>query len=268
VSPANAGLATLSTRAMISAATPRFTTRMVVSGAESQTMLVRAVGPTLGLLGVGDALADPVVRIISADGTEIATNSDWRTGPNAAALPALVAAIGAFPLSDAARDAALRVSLAPGAYSIEVSSESGGLGTVLAEIYAANPVSALSYAAVENTVGSGESIVGGLTITGTASRRVLVRSVGPSLTTATAAADTTLAVYSGTRLLASNDDWGHAANASEIASGAAISGALTLAVGSKDAAVVVTLSPGSYSFQAGASGETGGSILVEVIPLP
>jgi hypothetical protein len=63
--------------------------------------------------------------------------------------------------------------------------------------------------------------------------------------------------------LASNDDWDptHASAFSSV-------GAFALTPGSKDAAVVLTLSPGSYTAQISGTGGTTGVALVEVYELP
>jgi hypothetical protein len=243
---------------------------LAVGPGSQKRYLIRAVGPTLGLFEVADALSDPVLRILDANGTEIARNQDWRTNPDRTAFATATAAVGAFPLSDSARDAAVILTLAPGTYTVEVSSERGGRGAALAEIYALDAGSVVANLSTRAWLARGESVIGGVTLAGSEPRRLLVRAIGPSLTQfgiTDALPDPTLALYSGPNLLAANDDWTFSSNASEIASVGAATGAFPLVPGSKDAALLIEVSPGSYTVQA--HGKDGaGTTLIEVYDVP
>src|SRR5690606_33458300 len=64
-------------------------------------------------------------------------------------------------------------------------------------------------------------MIGGFVVSGSTSKRVLVRAVGPSLISAGISANEVLAdpiieVHRGAPILATNDDWGTNANAAEI----------------------------------------------------
>jgi hypothetical protein len=108
----------------------------------------------------------------------------------------------------------------------------------------------------------------GMAIGGAAggTKPLLVRAVGPSLAAfgiATAVADTRLDMFSGTSLLASNDDWG---GATALSTTFAEVGAFPFAsAGSKDAAVYnPNLEPGNYTVEiSGAAGATG-EVLAEL----
>ncbi len=105
-------------------------------------------------------------------------------------------------------------------------------------------------------------------VKGSASRRVLVRGVGPALAKfgVTGVLETpTLTVFQGDRLVAQNDGW--QASAAEVTAASAASGAFALEAGSKDAAVVLTLAPGSYSAVVSGAGGLSGAALVEVYEL-
>ncbi|MBL9195000.1 MAG: hypothetical protein JNJ82_21770 [Opitutaceae bacterium] len=110
-----------------------------LGGSGSRTLLVRVVGPTLGTFGVTGALADPRISIYrsESDGTTtlIGGNDDWENGPNPDAPAAMAARVGAFPLPSRSKDAALVVTLQPGAYSLHASGGSNGTGTALVEVY-------------------------------------------------------------------------------------------------------------------------------------
>ncbi len=101
----------------------------VVDGAVAKTLLIRAVGPTLGAFGVGGALTDPKLEIFSGQ-TKIVENDNWSTVTEATA-----AGVGAFALAAASRDAALLVTLPPGQYSAQVAGVAGGTGEALVEVY-------------------------------------------------------------------------------------------------------------------------------------
>ena len=110
----------------------------VVTGTGPKTVLIRAVGPGLTQFGVGGVLADPQLRLFNAAGTATDTNDDW------ASTPALAAAhgnaftqTGAFGLPAASKDAALLVTLQPGAYTAQVSGANNTSGVALVEVYEA-----------------------------------------------------------------------------------------------------------------------------------
>lgn len=88
---------------------------------------------------------------------------------------------------------------------------------------------------------------------------ILLRAVGPGLTAhgvPSVLADPRLQIVGG----AGNDNWTGAA----VAAAAVTAGAFPLTVGSKDAALVVTLPPGTYTVHVtGAAGQTG-NVLLEI----
>lgn len=98
-------------------------------------VLVRAIGPSLAGFGVGNALADPVLTIYDASGRAIATNDDWSTTTDLPQLTDAMGIAGAFPLRDGSRDAALFLTLRPGAYTAHVASGTGVPGSALIEAY-------------------------------------------------------------------------------------------------------------------------------------
>ncbi len=106
----------------------------VVNGNVSKKLLIRAVGPTLGVFGVGGTLVDPVLAVRPLGSENIvATNDDWR---GTAALKSAFASVGAFGLSpDTSRDAAIAIELPPGAYTATVSGKNNTIGVALVEVY-------------------------------------------------------------------------------------------------------------------------------------
>ncbi len=133
-SSASGGIVNASTRAFVGTGESVLIPGFVVGGNGSLRVLMRAVGPGLGDFGVSGALADPILTIFR-DGASVATNDNWSTAANSAEIAAAATKVGAFPLASGSRDAAVLVSLAPGAYTAVVSGVGGTTGTALVELY-------------------------------------------------------------------------------------------------------------------------------------
>ena len=233
--------------------------------------LFRAVGPTLSAFGVGGALADSIITAYQGS-TQIAQKDDWGGGFD-------FSAVGAFALSGAApRDAAIfNVSVPIGSYSLQITGKNNATGIALAEIYDATPSAQftgstprLVNVSARTQVGTGDNIlIAGFVVGGTTPVRVLVRAVGPTLGAfgvGGALADPKLEIYSGATKTAENDNWGGTAEL-KAAFGSVAAFALT-ADTSRDAALIATLPPGSYTAQISGVGNTTGVALVEVYELP
>ena len=100
-----------------------------ITGNTAKRVLIRAVGPTLGLFGVAGAIADPKLEVY-AGSNRIAENDNW-----SASLASAFSSVGAFGLTAGSRDSALEISLNPGGYTVHVTPASGSGGEVLIEIY-------------------------------------------------------------------------------------------------------------------------------------
>ena len=100
-----------------------------LAGEGKRNLLIRAVGPTLGVFGVPSVLADPKLEIYQGS-TKIGENDNW-----AATLSTAFSSVGAFGLTAGSRDAAITVSLPAGGYTVQVSGADGGVGEALVEIY-------------------------------------------------------------------------------------------------------------------------------------
>ncbi|MBL9202902.1 MAG: immunoglobulin domain-containing protein [Opitutaceae bacterium] len=109
------------------------TAGFVIGGTGSRTVLIRAVGPTLGAapFNVPGVVADPQLVLFSGQ-TQIGANDNWG---GTAALTAAFTQVGAFALPAASRDAALLVTLQPGNYSVQVSGVGATTGVAIVEVY-------------------------------------------------------------------------------------------------------------------------------------
>ncbi len=115
------------------------------------------------------------------------------------------------------------------------------------------------------------ALFAGTVIRGSTPKRLLVRGVGPKLSdfaVSGALADPVLTVYnSAGEKLVSNASWGSNLNPKDITSAASQVGAFGLETGSKDAALVVSLNPGVYTFKLESASGKSGVALIEAYDL-
>ena len=101
----------------------------VVQGHGPLRVVVRARGPSLGPAGLANPLADPAIQVFSSQ-TSIATNDDWTTSPDALEIQSL----GFAPAH--AKEAAVLLTLQPGAYTAVVTGANGTTGVGIVEVFA------------------------------------------------------------------------------------------------------------------------------------
>ena len=271
--PGIAFLGNLSVRARAGSGSETLIVGVTVGGSTgggTKTALVRGVGPTLSAFGVGDLLLDPVMTVLNAANTTLATNDDWG---NDSAIAATSAAVGAFALPAGSKDSALLGSGLPGGgYTVQLTGKAGATGNALVELYdtaASNSIAANSARFTNLSArtfgGTGnDTLIVGFTVAGTGSRRLVIRAVGPGLgafgVTGTMS-DPKIELYSGQTKVGENDNW----DASTLAAQQTV-GAFALTSGSRDAVLVTTLNPGGYTVQI--TGGTTGVVLVEAYEAP
>jgi PKD repeat protein len=108
---------------------------LVIAGNTPKTVLVRGVGPTLSAFAVAGVLADPQISVYSGS-TLVASNDNWETGASTAVqISGASAQVGAFALTAGSKDAALLLTLQPGAYTVVVSGVNATTGVALVEVY-------------------------------------------------------------------------------------------------------------------------------------
>jgi sugar lactone lactonase YvrE len=227
----------------------------------SRDVLVRAIGPGLMAFGLSTAMADPRLELYRGPNLMFA-NDDWP-----GALSPTFGTVGAFALANGSRDAAFSQNL-DGSFSIQA--RGTGPGVVLVEVYDLGTSNSprLVNVSARNRVGAGDDIlIAGFNVAGSGTKQVLIRAVGPGLSAFNvtgALMDPRLEVFdgNGTRV-SENDNW-----AAALTPTFASVGAFTLASGSRDAALTVSLPVGTYTVQVrGVDGGTG-EALVEVYELP
>lgn len=263
----------LSVRAFVPDAGSPLIAGFVTAGEGTAGAIVRGVGPGLGPLGVGDAMADP--RLTLFRGALVAGENDsWD-----AALAARFAGAGAFALPPGSADAALEAEIGAGNHSVVVVPAAGSGGTSLAEVFQTGDPFATPRRFVNvssrGPVAIGRPLIAGFTITGDVPVQVLIRASGPAIGAAPfsvpgALADPRLTLYRGAVALWDNNDWSvpRITHATEIAAAAAAAGAFPVATGSQDSAMLIALAPGSYTAVVTNGDENGGTALVEVYQVP
>ena len=249
------------------------------AGTQSKQVLLRGLGPTLTEAGAALAgrLTDPVVELYNSSGVMIASNDDWAgvAAPRrrsrhrkrgAVTAPNPVQAAGLAPAD--AKEAALVATLPPGQYTAVVrgANNSSGIGQI--EVYdldegMSSPMGNLT---ADGYVGaSSQELHGGL-IAQCSSGRLLVRAIGPGLTTPGTVgvlADPVIELYTadGT-LVASNDNWRDAPNAIDIWNSGLAPG------DDRESALLVPAAAGPYQvIVRGVNGSTGRARMqVDLLP--
>lgn len=267
--------ANISTRAQIGSGGNVCIAGFVIStsGLRTKRVLIRAVGPGLTQFGLTGVLAQPVLTLFDATGRTIAENNGWNNSP---AIAAASAAVGAFPLPAGSADAALILDLAPGSYTAQVSGANSTTGIGLVEVYEVTAdtgifVNISTRASVET---AGGTLIGGFVVSGRQGMQVLIRGIGPALSSFGVGgflSQPVLSIYNSRGdLIGVNVGWSNGGSAAAIATANAASAvnAFPLQPGSADCAIVTTSGPGAYTVQVTGVNGTTGTALLEVYQIP
>lgn len=262
-SSSSSHLANISTRANVGVGDNALIGGFIVCGSQPEKMILRAIGPSLASHGVVGAMANPTLELHDSTGAMMATNDNWQNSGQANEITASGLA-PADPL-----ESAIIATLQPGDYTVIVRGVNNTTGIALVEGYELDSVTTrLVNISTRGQVGAGDQVlIGGLIVTGSDSKTVMVRALGPSLATgahplAGALVNPVLELHDGAgNLLSSNDDWINSPQFSELAaSGLAPSHSL-------ESAILTTLSPGNYTAIVRGVANTTGIALVEVYDL-
>ncbi|HZZ20398.1 MAG TPA: PQQ-binding-like beta-propeller repeat protein [Opitutaceae bacterium] len=258
----------LSARANVGTGSNILIAGFVIRGSGSKQVILRGVGPTLAMspYDVSGVLAQPALTLLNST-TNAALQSVTAWG-NSAALAAAFIPVGAFALQSAS-DSAIEVPLPAGGYTSQISGVSGTTGVALAEIYDADtgvPATNLINISARANIGTGSNIlIAGFVVQGTLPVKVLLRGVGPTLSSfgvAGAISQPEIDLFNGaSSVIQTNKGW---ANDASVVAADTQAGAFALPMGSADAAMVATLPPGSYTLEMSGQNGTTGVGLVEV----
>jgi len=235
----------------------------IIEGSENKTLLIRGIGPSLASFGISTPLADPTLYLFDHTGALIATNDNWK-----ATQQAQIQAMGLAPPNDL--EAAILVTLAPGAYTALLQGKAMSTGIALAQVYDVAPNANAQPRNLSGRafVGTGNDVlIGGTIIGGNAGNllRVLVRALGPSLASAgvaTPLADPTLSLRDANgNVMANNDNWKDSQQADIAATGKA-------PPNDHESAILALLAPGNYTAIVAGKNGTTGVALIEFYNLP
>lgn len=274
-------LTNISTRGRVGTDASTLISGFVVAGAAPRQILIRAAGPALAGFGLADTVAAPILTVFDGGTRPLAANTRWSTAANASDISTTAARVGAFPFASDSADSALLLTLPPGAYTAQIAGAGDTTGLSLIEVYDASNLSSDSTSATTRLVNlstrghvgaDAQRLIAGFVIHGPASRRVLIRAIGPTLAFFRVSgflAQPELQLYNAQgALLSTAAAWSQRPDADEIRDAALIAGAFALPAENSDAAFVTTLLPGAYTVQVTGRNGTTGLALVEVYDLP
>ncbi|MGI8891460.1 MAG: hypothetical protein ACR2G0_11840, partial [Chthoniobacterales bacterium] len=262
--PAKPAILNLSTRLNVGTGDTVLIGGFIISGSASEQVVLRGIGPSLtsGEASLPGALPNPKLELYDSKGTLLASNDDWVNSDQQDELTNL----GLAPTDSL--EAAILTDLAPGAYTTILSGSKGGTGIGLVELYApdntatAKPLNISSRGLVQ----TGDNVmIGGFIIGGTDTRHVLVRAIGPSLSTSGVAnplLDPTLELHDQNgALLFSNNNWRDSQEADISATGLA-------PTDDRESAIVMDLAPSKYTAIVRGNNGGAGVGLVEAYDIP
>lgn len=201
-------------------------------------------------INIGNSLTIDAAALAAISGKPVMKNSTW-SGQTSGAVSKFSASKETYSISGTP-------------YVIISSSPGTGMGS-LANVRLVNM-------ATRAAIPAGGNLNPGFVISGKDKKTVLIRAVGPGLAAlgvTNTLANPTLTVYSGTTEVGSNDDWSsNPTQAAALQSAFTAVGAFSIPSGSKDAALLLTLAPGSYTALAKGADGGGGELIVEVYEMP
>ena len=214
--PAVSQLSNISSRAFVQTGDNVMIGGFTVQGTALKRVIVRALGPELTQYGVPDALANPTLELHDSTGALIASNNNWVSTIIGGIITTdqvhEIQASGYAPTN--VLESAIIADLPAGSYTAIVKGVNNLTGVALVEVYDLSPESdsILANISTRSFVQTGDNVmIGGFTVQGTASERVIVRALGPELTqygVPDALANPTLELHDGTgALIASNNNW-------------------------------------------------------------
>lgn len=222
-----------------------------ITGSAPKKVLIRALAPSLGKLGVAGTLNDPTLELDRNDSAARKFNDDWQQG-DTSAIPS------GFAPSDP-RECVIVATLAAGPHTAIVSGKGTDTGVAIVEVYDLEGAApeALANISTRGQVQGGDNVmIGGFIIGGDYPAKVLLRAIGPSLPIAGVLQDPTLELVDGNGARISNDNWRATQEAEIIAT-------TVPPTNDKEAAIVATLVPGNYTAIVRGKDNTTGVAVVE-----
>ncbi|MBV9009413.1 MAG: hypothetical protein JO354_09655 [Verrucomicrobia bacterium] len=128
--PGSARLINISTRGFVGTGDNVMIAGLVIQS-NSESVLLRALGPTLAQFGINNPLPSTTLELHNANGMLLSSNTGWKSTQEVE-----IAASGKAPANDT--ESAMIVTLAPGNYTAVVRGVNNATGIALAEVYGLN----------------------------------------------------------------------------------------------------------------------------------
>ena len=210
-------LVNIATRLQVLADPNELIAGFIVTGSSPKRILIRAIGPSLAQAGITNPLSNPILELHDQTKT-LAVNNDW--GDSANRQPIIDTGI---PPKSSAEAAILATLPANNASYTAIVRGVNGTGVGLAEIYDLDrgPGSRLANISSRGFVQTGDNVmIGGFIIAGATPVKVMIRGIGPSLSSAgitNPLNDPVIELRNAQGVkIAENNDWQMNANASDI----------------------------------------------------
>jgi hypothetical protein len=280
VGPSGSSLANVSTRLSVQTGSNIGIAGFIITE-QSQTVVIRGLGPTLSQFGVDGALSDPVLLLFDQTGQMIASNDDWVTtvvdGTIITGDQVEEIQNSGFAPSSSVLESVIIATLPPGNYTAQLQGYNNATGVALVEVNGLPPNSStnLSNLSTRALVLTGDDVmIGGFIIAGQ-SQRVVIRALGRTLSRFGVQGvldNPQLFLFNeGGEVIARNDNW-----QTTVIDGTIITGnQLTLipSIGFAplsvlESVIVATLPPGNYTAQLRGVNNTTGVALVEIYSRP
>ncbi|MDQ6808019.1 MAG: hypothetical protein M3Z64_01115 [Verrucomicrobiota bacterium] len=259
-------LLNISTRGPVRSGDDVMIAGFIIRGGSAKTLVLRGLGPSLTSFGVADAIADPTLTLTDANGTQLAYDDDYRT--DSAADQQTLDANGLTP--NDSHEAALVTSLGAGGYTAILRGKTNGVALV--EVYditgtiSTDLVNISTRGKVEH--GDNGAMIAGFIVAAPENQpgvpqRVVVRAIGPSLKNYgvnDALADSTLELYHGSEKILQNDNW----KSNSTLDQQALQSFGLAPASDKEAALITTLDPGSYTAVIRGKNDITGVALAEI----
>jgi hypothetical protein len=233
----------------------------ILSGPEPKRILLRGIGASLGAMGLMGTLVDPILELHDGTGKTMTTNDNWKSDQQAEIEETMLQP------TDDLESAIIATLPADGAgYTAILRGKNDTSGIALVEAYdldeAAN--SKLANISTRGFVETADNVMIGGFILGGGSGDVLVRAIGPALTSlgvTGALQDPFLELHDSFGMTAAtNDNWKSTQKAEIEATGLQPSN-------DAESAILTTLLPGPYTAVVRGQNDTTGVALVEVYHL-
>jgi hypothetical protein len=213
-------LGNISTRALVESGENVLIAGFIVTGTKDKKVLIRGLGPSVSLAG---RLADPTLEVRDVNGDVVhdskfylLRNDDWKSKSDGSSQQAEIEATGIAPGNDV--ESAILASLpAYGAsYTVILKGSEGATGIGVVEVYDLEPTSdsKLANISTRGVVSIGDDVmIAGTIVLGPGPQQVIIRGIGPSLSTngqpipGRLMNPTLMLVDANAHLIAENDNW-------------------------------------------------------------